>query len=164
MKIDFKKIKESRFVKALSKEMSKKAEGFSYVETLICIMVMMILTVVVGVASIKLIDRAKEAKCHKEIESFRQALEEYYAECGTLPSTEQGLKALWEKPYLYPVPSKWNGPYLDTEVPPDPWGNEYQYKTPGPNNLPYEIFSYGADGEKGGEGKNADIYSWKRRE
>ena len=79
-------------------------------------------------------------------------------------NTEQGLKALWEKPYLYPVPSKWNGPYLDTEIPPDPWGNEYQYKTPGPNNLPYEIFSFGADGEKGGEGKNADIYSWKRRE
>ena len=95
---------------------------------------------------------------------IRQALEEYYAECGSLPTTEQGLKALWEKPYLYPVPSKWNGPYLDTEIPPDPWGNEYQYKTPGPNNLPYEIFSFGADGEKGGEGKNADIYSWKRRE
>lgn len=149
--------------KGITKELTKEAEGFSYVETLVCILVMLLLTVVVGVASLKLIDRAKEAKCYKEIETFKTALEEYYSECGALPSTEQGLTALWEKPLLYPVPSNWNGPYLDSEVPLDPWGNEYQYKVPGPNNLPYEIFSYGSDGEKGGEGKASDIYSWKRR-
>ncbi len=149
--------------KSVKEELSKEADGFSYIETVICIAVMVILTVVVGVASIKLIDRAKEAKCYKEIESFRLALEEYYTECGSFPSQEQGLFALWEKPVLYPVPSKWNGPYLDSEVPADPWGNEYQYRVPGSNNLPYEIFSYGSDGEKGGEGPKADIYSWKRR-
>ena len=149
--------------KAVKKELSKTSEGFSYIETIVCIMVMLILTVVVGVASLKLIDRAKQAKCSKEIETFKSALEEYYTECGSLPSQEQGLKALWEKPYLYPVPSNWNGPYLDSEVPLDPWGNEYYYNVPGPNNLPYEIFSYGSDGEKGGEGSAQDIYSWKRR-
>lgn len=155
--------KKEEIVKAIGKELSREVEGYSYIETIICIMVMLILTVVVGVASLKLIDRAKEAKCYKEIESFKLALEEYYSECGMLPSSEQGLSALWEKPYLYPVPSKWDGPYLDSEVPLDPWGNEYHYKVPGTNNLPYEIFSYGADGEKGGDGKNTDIYSWKRR-
>lgn len=163
MKISIKTVKENRFVKDLKREAGARAEGFSYIETVVCIMVMMILTVVVGAASLKLIDRAKEAKCNKEIQAFKSALDEYYAECGTLPSTQQGLNALWEKPYLYPVPSKWSGPYLDSQIPLDPWGNEYQYKVPGTNNLPYEIYSYGADGKAGGEGINADIYSWKRR-
>ena len=156
--------KSQKLLKSLQKEFDKREGGFSYIETLVCIMVMLILTVVVGVASLKLIDRAKQAKCSKEIETFKNALEEYYTECGSLPSQEQGLKALWEKPFIYPVPALWNGPYLDSEVPLDPWGNEYCYKVPGPNNLPYEVFSYGSDGENGGEGCAKDIYSWKRRD
>lgn len=139
------------------------SEGYTYTETVICIAIMLILTVAVGAASLKLIDNAKEAKCRREIEEFRTALEEYYSECGMLPTTEQGLSALWTKPVLYPVPSKWNGPYLNTEVPPDPWGREYYYRVPGTNGLRYEIFSYGSDGEKGGSGTAEDIYSWKRR-
>lgn len=150
-------------VKTIKKIMNQKQEGFTYVETLVCLAVILILTAVVGIASIKIIDRAKETKCYKEIETFKQALNEYYIECGRFPSQEQGLMALWEKPHLYPVPGTWNGPYIDTEVPADPWGYEYYYKVPGPNNLPYEIFSYGSDGEKGGEGTAKDIYSWKRR-
>ena len=150
-------------VKAVKKIFLTELDGFTYTETIVCIMVMLLLTVVAGIASLKLIDRAKEAKCYKEIDAFCTALEEYYSECGTLPSQEQGLNALWEKPVLYPVPSMWNGPYINSEVPLDPWGNEYNYKVPGPNNLPYEIFSYGSDGEKGGDGNRKDIYSWKRR-
>lgn len=150
-------------IKKLFIDNNKKVEGFSYIETLVCIVVMLILTVVVGISSIKLIDSAREAKCKKEIDTFKQALEQYYTECGTFPSEAQGLSALWEKPILYPVPVNWNGPYIDTELPLDPWGNEYKYKVPGQNNLPYEIFSFGSDGEKGGEGSKKDIYSWKRR-
>lgn len=141
----------------------KDERGFSYIETLICVAIILLLTVAIGVSSIKLIDSAKKAKCYKEIETFKLALDSYYSECGCFPSQEQGLYALWEKPVLYPVPSKWNGPYLDSEVPLDPWGNEYGYKVPGTNNLPYEIYSYGSNGEKGGNGSAEDIYSWKRR-
>lgn len=157
------KYKTFKRMKKIKKVLTSKSDGFTYMETVVCIAVMLILTVVVGVASLRLIDRAKEAKCQKEIETFRLALDEYYTECGVLPTAEQGLNALWEKPLLYPVPSKWNGPYLDSEVPLDPWGNEYNYRVPGPNGLKYEIFSYGSDGEKGGEGTRTDIYSWKRR-
>lgn len=145
------------------KRFLKDERGFSYIETLICVAIILLLTVVVGVSSIKMMDSAKTAKCQKEIEVFKQALESYYAECGSFPTKAQGLNALWEKPVLYPVPSKWNGPYLDTEVPLDPWGNEYYYEVPGKNNLPYEIYSYGSDGEKGGTGSAEDIFSWKRR-
>lgn len=141
----------------------KDERGFSYIETLICVAVILLLTVIVGVSSIKLMGRSQITKCYKEIETFKMALDEYYAECSVYPTQAQGLNALWEKPVLYPVPSKWNGPYIDTEVPLDPWGNEYYYKVPGTNNLPYEIYSYGSDGEKGGEGTAGDIYSWKRR-
>ena len=147
----------------IRKCLTYELDGFSYVETVVCIAVMLLLTVAVGVASVKMIDRARFAKCLKEMETFRLALEEYYSECGAFPTKEQGLEALWKKPVLYPVPSRWNGPYLDSEVPDDPWGNSYVYRVPGSNNLPYEIISYGADGKSGGEGKEVDIYSWKRR-
>ena len=108
--------KKEFFKEELKKVFTEEAEGFSYVETLVCIMVMLLLTVIVGVASLKLIDRAKEAKCHKEIEAFTLALEEYYSDCGLLPSGEQGLEALWKKPVLYPVPSQWKGPYPITDI------------------------------------------------
>ncbi len=150
-------------IKEADEEKAGWNEAFSYIETLVCIAVILILTVVIGVSAIKMIDRAKETKCYKDIESFKMALEEYYTDCGVFPSNEQGLWALWEKPVLYPVPGGWDGPYLDSEVPKDPWGYEYHYKVPGTNNLPYEIFSYGSDGEKGGDGIKGDIYSWKRR-
>lgn len=55
----------------------------------------------------------------------------------------------------------WDGPYLDRQLPPDPWGNEYRYKNPGEKNLPFTIISYGADGKEGGDKQNADIYSWE---
>lgn len=150
-------------IKTFIKKFYKDERGFSYIETLVCVLIILLLTVVVGISAVKLIGTAQKAKCQKEIETFKQALEEYYTECGTFPSQAQGLNALWQKPVLYPVPSKWNGPYIDTEVPLDPWGNEYIYKVPGYNNLPYEIISLGSDSESGGEGTAEDIYSWKRR-
>lgn len=147
----------------LKKILSQKADGFTYVETLVCLAVILILTLAVTVSAVKMIDRAKETKCRKEMEAFAQALEEYYVDCGRFPSQEQGLDALWQKPVLYPVPSGWQGPYLSSEIPLDPWGNEYYYRVPGSNNLPYEIISYGSNGESGGEGTEKDIYSWRRR-
>ena len=59
------------------------------------------------------------------------------------------------------MPRGWDGPYLTKELPRDPWGNEYRYRAPGPNNLPFEILSLGSDGAEGGEGDAADIVSWK---
>ena len=74
---------------------------------------------------------------------------------------EQGLKALFEKPILYPIPENWDGPYIDREVQKDPWGNEFEYSDTTTNGLPFSIVSYGADGKSGGEGNNEDICSWK---
>jgi general secretion pathway protein G len=74
------------------------------------------------------------------------------------PTNEQGLNALRVKPEGV---DQWNGPYLPKDVPNDPWGRAYMYKFPGEHGEEPEIESYGADGQPGGDGINADIVSWK---
>ncbi len=136
-------------------------EGFTFIETIIVIAIILILSAGVGFSAIKYIDQAKIASARNQIGTFKLSLQSYYIDCGTYPNEGQGLAALWEKPVLSPVPADWNGPYLDRELPKDPWGNQYLYKAPGEKGLPFSIISYGADGMEGGEGKNADLVSWK---
>ncbi|GHU96936.1 type II secretion system protein GspG [Spirochaetia bacterium] len=139
----------------------KKDPGFTFAETIVVIGIIVILSAAVGFSAVKYIDRARIASCRNQIETFRLSLQSYYLDCGAYPSEAQGLSALWEKPIMAPVPPMWNGPYLDRMLPDDPWGHAYRYKNPGDKNLPFTIISYGADGVEGGEGQNADIYSWE---
>jgi len=138
----------------------KSDKGFTFIETIVAISIILILSAAVGLSATKYIDRARISACRNQIETFRLALQSYYLDCGQYPTETQGIKALWEKPILVPVPPNWDGPYIDRQIPKDPWGNAYTYKNPGDKNLPFTIISYGADGKAGGEGSNADIYSW----
>lgn len=88
-----------------------------------------------------------------QISAFEKALDTYRLDVGHYPTTEQGLNALLVRPE---GEVKWNGPYLQKAVPPDPWGKAYQYKAPG-DKREYEVVSYGKDGRPGGEGEAADI-------
>jgi general secretion pathway protein G len=135
--------------------------GFTFIETIIVIGIIMILSAGVGFSAIKYIEMAKLASCRNQIETFRLSLQSYYLDCGIYPSAAQGLKALWEKPVIAPIPPLWSGPYLDRQIPRDPWGYDYHYKNPGDKNLPFTIISYGADGKEGGDKQDADIYSWE---
>lgn len=146
-------------IKKFSK--SKKNEGWTFIETLIVIAIVLILTASVGFSAVKQLDKARIATAKSQIESFTLALDAYYMDNGTYPTQEQGLDALWIKPTITPEPKHWDGPYLSKPVPDDPWGNAYQYVVPGENNLPYGITSYGNDGFEGGEGNDADISSWE---
>lgn len=137
-------------------------EGFSFMETIISLAIIMILTAAVGLGALRYLDQARLAACRSHMETFGKALQSYYADCGVYPTQAQGLEALWRKPHLSPVPARWAGPYLDREVPDDPWGNPYLYAVPGENGLPYQISSYGSDGQAGGEGMAADIISWQK--
>jgi general secretion pathway protein G len=139
----------------------KRDRGFTFIETIAALSIIIILTAAVGFSSIKYIDRARVVACRNQIESFRLSLQSYYLDCGMYPNEAQGLAALWEKPVISPVPPLWDGPYLDRKLPKDPWGNEFRYKNPGENNLPFSIISFGADGKEGGEAQNADIVSWE---
>jgi general secretion pathway protein G len=135
--------------------------GFTFIETVVTLSIILIMTAGVGFTAIRYIESARLASCKTQIETFRLALQSYYLRCGTFPTQAQGLPALWEKPVIAPVPALWNGPYLDRQVPKDPWGREYIYKNPGDKNLPWTIMSYGADGQEGGEGQHEDILSWQ---
>ena len=139
----------------------KSDKGFTFIETIAALSIILILSAAVGFSAAKYIEKARTISCRNQIETFRMSLQSYYLDCGNYPTETQGLKALWEKPNLSPVPSRWDGPYLDRMLPKDPWGNDYLYKNPGEKNLPFTIISYGGDSKIGGEGQNADINSWE---
>lgn len=136
--------------------------GWTFVETLIVIAIILVLTSTVGFMAFRHLGTARVAAARSQIESLGLALNSYMLDTDRYPSEGQGLQALWMQPNLEPVPDNWNGPYLTSELPSDPWGNKYEYRVPGPNGLPFAIVSYGADGLQGGEGSDADISSWER--
>jgi len=136
----------------------RRLGGWTFVETLIVIGIILILTSSVGFMAFKYIDQAKEATARSQVETFALALSAYYMDCKQYPDTQTGLSALWEKPAGV---DGWNGPYVAKAVPKDPWGHDYALKIPGPNGLPFEVLCFGADGAEGGTGNNADISSAK---
>jgi len=135
--------------------------GWTFIETIVVIGIILILTSSVGFMAFRYLEKAKTVSARSQIETFALALDAYYLDCGRYPSAEQGLSALWEKPVLEPAPAAWNGPYLNKKIPADPWGGSYEYTAPGQNGLPFGIRSLGADGREGGEGNDADVASWE---
>ncbi|MDY0307849.1 MAG: type II secretion system major pseudopilin GspG, partial [Desulfovibrionaceae bacterium] len=93
-----------------------------------------------------------------QISMLETGLDAYRLDLGRYPSTEEGLRALVDK---NESPS-WEGPYLRKQVPLDPWGREYQYRSPGEHG-PFDLFSLGADGALGGEGEDADVVNWESK-
>ena len=146
----------------------KKDAGFTFAETLAVLAVTAILSSQIGVAAHKMIQKARVSAAQSQIEMLKFSLQSYFADCGSFPTEEQGLLALWEEPVLYPVPENWNGPYTDKKVSSDPWGNPFLYLTSGtvageglPKGIPFGIVSLGADRLQGGEGNDKDILSWE---
>jgi len=142
---------------------NKNEAGFTLIEIMV---VVIILGLLAGIVLPKILGREEEAKVSAakvQIKSMESALDGFKLDNGFYPSTEQGLGALIKKPEVGRIPEKWaEGGYLKpARIPKDPWGKDYQYFSPGNEGREYEIISYGADGEQGGEGKNADINSWK---
>ena len=148
------------YIKKIQK-IFRAESGFTLIEIMVASMVLLILISVAGFVVTRNVGKAKTVSTKNQIQIFSMALNSYFLDCGIYPTTEQGLKALWEKPVLEPVPEAWDGPYLDKVVPKDPWGNDYEYSSPGPHGLPFGIRSFGADGMEGGEIQNKDITSWE---
>jgi general secretion pathway protein G len=136
--------------------------GFTLIEILV---VMVILGILAGLIVPRIMGKPEEARRTKaalQIRSIESALKMYKLDNGIYPSTEQGLDALVKKPETGIVPKKWrDGGYLESpKVPLDPWGNPFVYVCPGEHG-DFDISSYARDGEKGGEGDNADINNWE---
>lgn len=142
--------------------MMRNENGFSFIELMVVVIILGILAGMIVPRYMGRTDDAKVIKAKMDIAAIETSLKMYYLDNGFYPTTEQGLKALVEKPTTEPVPTRWNeSGYLDKRsVPKDPWGREYLYLSPGVNGE-YDILSYGGDGVPGGEGKNQDIKSWE---
>lgn len=138
--------------------------GFSFIEILVVVAIISILSTIVGVNIYKSIEKANVAKAKTQIGNFKTALQAYCSDNGRFPTEAQGLAALCTPPTMPPEAKNYQeGGYLDSlTVPKDPWDREYIYTVPGPGGKPNEIICYGRDGEPGGEGVDADISSVDR--
>ena len=135
------------------------AAGFTFIEIMVVVAILAILAALVVPRIMGRTDEAKRTAAKVQIRNIEGALQLYKLDNGVYPSTEQGLKALVEKPSVGVIPKKWKlGGYLP-KLPVDSWQNPYKYLSPSPKG-DYEVISLGTDGEVGGEGINADIANW----
>ena len=134
-------------------EGSRGSSGFTLLELLVVIVIIGLLAAYVGPRYFSQLGKSERGAAKAQIEALARALDAYRLDTRRYPTTEQGLGALVNRPG---DEGQWNGPYLQKEVPPDPWGNAYIYRSPGAV-YDFELFSYGADGRSGGEDGDADI-------
>ena len=141
--------------------LNRGRRGFTLVEVLVVIVIITILAGVVTVSLVRRPDEARAAATRMQIQQLRTALQLYRTEQGAVPSQEQGLEALVGKPSSPPVPEHYPPEgYLDSrKLPLDGWKHEFIYLAPGHKSEPYEIISYGSDGQPGGTEYAADISS-----
>ena len=139
--------------------MFKNARGFTLIEVLVVITILTILAALIVPRIMDRPDQARQVAARNDIRAIESAFNLYRLDNGVYPSTEQGLSSLVQKPDVGVIPRNWkSGGYLD-RLPKDPWGKDYQYISPGVQG-DIDIFTYGRDGQPGGEGYDADIGSW----
>ncbi len=129
------------------------SRGFTLLELLVVVAIIGLLVAYVGPRYVSQIGKSETAAARAQIEALAKALDTFRLDTGHYPSSAQGLAALRVRPA---GETKWNGPYLQKDVPPDPWGKPYIYRTPGAKG-DFDLNSYGRDGAPGGSGENADI-------
>ena len=136
----------------------RRSAGFTLVEIMVVVVILGILAVLIVPRVLGRSDEARQAAAKHDIATIMQSLKLYRLDNGRYPTNDQGLQALVTKPSSAPAPSNWK-PYLD-KVPKDPWGNTYQYLSPGVHGE-VDVFSLGADGQPGGTGADLDVGSWQ---
>jgi len=135
------------------------ARGFTLIEIMVVIAILGIMAAIVVPKLVGHTDTAKVAAARQDIANIKQALILYKLDNQRYPTTEQGLQALVTKPTSGPAANGYKADGYLEKIPKDPWGNAYQYLCPGIKGE-FDVFSFGADGQPGGEGINADIGSW----
>ena len=135
-----------------------KSAGFTLLELLIVMIIIGLLAALIGPKMIGRVGESRQTVAKQQVEGFGSALEMYKLDTTKYPTQEQGLEALVSEPQGV---NNWKGPYLKKKfIPKDPWGHEYIYTYPGANG-DYDIVSYGADGNTGGDGEEKDVASWE---
>lgn len=141
---------------------TRVAAGFTLLELLVVLVILGILATYIGPKLMGHPEEAKRTKAMVQIQALETALRTYQLDNGAYPSTDQGLQALVEQPKSGKAPAKWrSGGYLEKRsVPLDPWGNPYVYLSPGVKG-DFDLSSLGADGERGGDGRDKDVDNWE---
>lgn len=139
----------------------RRDAGFTLLEVLLVMMIISLLAAIVAPRIFSRLDDSRWMSAQNQLAVFATALDNYRLDAGQYPTTDQSLSALQQPPSFPPAPKNWNGPYLEKDVPKDPWGNEYVYQYPGEHNQTgYDLLSYGRDGRPGGSGADADVTNW----
>ena len=132
--------------------------GFTLIELMVVLVIIGVLAALIVPNVLNRADDARATAARTDVNNLMQALKLYRLDNQQYPSAEQGLTALVTKPTVGAIPTNWK-PYVD-KLPNDPWGRPYQFMNPGLKGE-VDVLSFGADGQAGGEGKNADIGSWE---
>lgn len=136
----------------------RRAAGFTLIELMVVLIIIGLLAALIVPNVMDRTDDARATAARTDVANIMQALKLYKLDNLRYPTAEQGLQALVQRPSAAPAPNNWRV-YLD-KLPNDPWGQPYQYLNPGVRGE-VDVMSFGADGQSGGEGKNADIGSWQ---
>ncbi len=129
-------------------------KGFTLIELLVVLVIIGLLATLVAPNFIGQSEKAKPKAARVQLENLRNALDMFQLDTGRYPTTQEGLEALRSRPGSA---AHWSGPYVRDQIPVDPWGNAYIYRSPGQGGSPYEVGSQGADGQSGGSDTGADI-------
>ncbi len=143
---------------ALRRVQRQLSAGFTLIELMVVLVIIGVLAALIVPNVLDRADDARATAARTDVNNLMQALKLYKLDNQRYPTAAQGLPALLTKPTEGPVPGNWKH-YLD-KLPNDPWGRAYQYLNPGVKGE-VDVLSFGADGQAGGEGKNADIGSWE---
>lgn len=135
----------------------RRNSGFTLIEMLVVLVIIGLLAGLVGPKLFGKVDSSKVQTAQTQVKMLKGALESMRLDIGRFPTTEEGLALLNTSPKDDKIRGRWRGPYLDDDVPPDPWGAPYQYSVPGSKGQPFALYSLGADGKPGGEGNDADV-------
>jgi general secretion pathway protein G len=134
----------------------RRGAGFTLLELLVVMVIIGLLASIVAPQYFSQIGKSNAKVARAQIEAFGQALDQYRLDAGHYPTTEQGLASLRAAPTNVP---QWRGPYLKRDIPNDPWGKPYQFRSPGQHGE-YDLLSLGSDAQPGGEGEAGDVTSW----
>jgi len=137
---------------------SRRQAGFTLIELLVVLVILGLLAAFVAPQVLNYLGKAKTDAANAQVQNIAGILDLYRLDVGRYPTEDEGLEALLEAP---PDAPRWNGPYVRRrDALTDPWGNLYEYRFPGQDGRPFDLYSLGADQAEGGEGENQDITSW----
>jgi general secretion pathway protein G len=137
---------------------NRRQAGVTLIEMMVVVTIIALFAALVLPRMLGTVDKGRKAAARAQINAYMTAVGSYKLDTGNYPTTEQGLQALRAKPENV---NGWQGPYTDKEISNDPWGHPFLYHFPGEHGDEPDLISYGADGQPGGDGINADIVSWK---